>query len=97
MKGKKIRETKEQLRWKLKAAEAQQVHNLHFADSYLAGMKGFEGSAVILQIHSLSGKELIPATAIVNGLSPATIAAIRADLTRSWLYKTELMPEGARE
>lgn len=93
---KKPKETKAQLRWKLKAAEAQQIHNHHFADVNLAKLTGFEGSAVILEIHALGGKALIPAVAIRNGLSPETIAAIRADLRRSYEYATEFKPVGVK-
>jgi hypothetical protein len=97
MADKKPKLTKAQLRRKIKEAEAHQIHNYHFADGYLAKMGNFEASSVIIELTALGGREIIPPTAIRNGLSQATIDAIRADLTRSYLYATEFKPRGAHE
>lgn len=50
------------------------------------------GSAVIITLTSLGGKELILPSAIRDGLSKETIAAIKLDLKRSYEVATVFKP-----
>lgn len=86
-----------ELEWKLKAMEAQLVHNYHFAHAQIgqASIAKMLGSAVILEITFLGGKGAIPPVAIKDGLSDETIAAIKADLVRSYEAATLFKPAGA--
>ena len=81
---------------KLRSAEAYQVHKLHFAsyalDKLSTDMMG--GSGVIISITYLSGKPIVDPTVISDGLSPETIAALQADMRRSFEKRTELKPKG---
>ena len=82
---------------KLRSAEAYQVHKLHFA-SYALDKLGTDlmyGSGVIINITSLSGKPIVDPTVISDGLSPETIAALQADMRRSFEKLTEFKPKGA--
>lgn len=50
----------------------------------------FMGSGVILHIKSLRGSDLVAPVMIQGGLSDETIAAIQADLLRSYEYRIEI-------
>lgn len=54
------------------------------------------GSAVILTLTALGGREIIQPVAIRDGLSKATIAAIQDDLRRSFEQATLVSPAMAR-
>ena len=80
----------------LRSAKAYQVHELHFA-SYALDKLSTDlmcGSGVIISITSLSGKPLVEPTVISDGLSLETIAALQADMRRSFEKRTELKPKG---
>lgn len=51
-------------------------------------------SAAILTITGLGGRVIVAPVAIRDGLSPATIAAIKADLARSFDLATLQRPKG---
>jgi len=74
--------------------EAQLAHIPHFARIGLlsAGRDRTMGSAVIVQMHYLGGKEVCPAFALRDGLGPETIAALLADLRYTHERATELKP-----
>ena len=86
----------EELENKLRGAEAYQVHKLHFASYALDKLSTdtMYGSGVIINITSLSGKQLVDPTVISDGLSPETIAALQADMRRSFEKRTESKPKG---
>lgn len=87
----------EELENKLRSAEAYQVHKLHFASYALdkVSTDRMGGSGVIISITSLGGKPIVDPTVISDGLSPETIAALQADMRRSFEERTELKPKGA--
>lgn len=95
----KRRDTRATLRRKIKELEAQLSATLHFADIGIqsADMKRTMGSAVIISMHYLGGKEVCPTFAIRDGLSSETIAAIRADIRRSYELATMFKPAPAKE
>jgi len=95
-KTKKVKPTKAQLARKVLELEAQLIHQYHFADAYLAAIKpgSYMASGVILQLSALGGREIIAPVMIKDGLSPETIAAIRADLRRSYELMVEFKPKG---
>jgi len=92
-KAKRIAETAA-LRRKVAELEAQLASSYHFASATLdsAGDK-MQGGAVILRLTALGGRELIFPVAIKNGLSAESIAALRADIARSYDYAVELAPK----
>jgi len=85
------------LQQQLIAARAQQTHNYHFASYALDKMttKRFMGSGLIITIKALNGEELIKPVCIKDGLSDATIAALQADLARSYALAVAFKPRGA--
>ena len=87
----------EELENKLRSAEAYQVHKLHFAPYALDKLSTDKmcGSGVIISITSLGGKSIVDPTVISDGLSPETIAALQADMRRSFEKRMELKPKGA--
>lgn len=95
----KRRLTKADLERKVAELEAQLTGTLHFADLGLekAGTDKLKGSAVIVRLHTLGGSEVTPTFAIRDGLSPETIAALRADIARSYELATMYRPRGLRE
>lgn len=96
---KRPKDTKKGLKQKLMHMEAQIASTYHFADASLekASQKHFMASGVVLQLTAYNGREIIPPVMIKNGLSDETIAAIRADLARSFIEATEFVPSGARK
>ena len=95
MKHPKLQARIAELEKKLFVSEASQVHNHHFADMSLGKAANCMGSGVILTITKLDGRNLVDPVLIRNGLSDASVAALRADLARSFQYATELKPKGA--
>lgn len=83
---KKPRLTKADLQRQVKELHAQLVHQYHFASFYLdkASISKTFGSAVILELTFLGGHKVMEPVAIKDGLSDETIAAIKADLKRSY-------------
>lgn len=99
MAEKKVKKpTRAQLQRKILELEADLIHVYHFADAYLSAIKehSYTGSAVLLQISAIGGKEIIPPVMIKDGLSAETIAAIRRDLVRSYEAKVEFRPKGTK-
>ena len=83
-----------ELERKLMEAEALQTYRHHFAST---GIEKFDtsrclGSGVILELSVLGGKRHIEPVVIRDGLSQETIAAIQADLRRSYESSIELKP-----
>lgn len=85
----------QELERKLKETQSQLIHVLHFSctDIAKASTDKMHGSGVIITVTALGGKPIIEPTCIVNGLSNATIQALRADMVRSFEYTTELKPK----
>lgn len=83
-----------QLQRENKELSAQLVHQYHFASIELKDLTipKMTGSAVILELTTLGGKRSVGPVAIRDGLSDETIAAIKADLVRSFNLCTELKP-----
>jgi hypothetical protein len=86
--------TKADLQRKVKELEAQLVHQYHFATATIdrANIKKTLGSAVILELTFLGGTKVFEPVAIKDGLSDETIAAIKADLKRSYERTVEFKP-----
>lgn len=86
--------TKADLQRKVKELEAQLAHQYFFATQGLnkAGKQHCMASAVILELTFLGGTKVIDPVAIKDGLSDETIAAIKADLKRSYDSTVEFKP-----
>ena len=80
---------------KLVEAQAQQIHNYHFASHELEkmGTTHCMGSAVIITFTVLGGRTISP-VAIRDGLSEATIKAFQEDMRRSFEQATAFKPKG---
>lgn len=76
---------KEQAR-KILELESQLVHRYYCANEEIskASTNKMMGSGVLLQLTALGGGEIINPVMIKDGLSFATIEAIKADLKRSY-------------
>lgn len=61
-----------------------------------AGDKLFASGAV-LKISALGGRSIVDSVCISDGLSPATIDAIRDDLIRTWEQKVSILPKGMKK
>lgn len=79
------RKTKDELEQRIKDLEAQLPFNHRAAlkDIDKAG-EALMASAAVLHITALGGRSIVAPVAITNGLSQTTIAAIKADLQRSF-------------
>jgi hypothetical protein len=79
---------------KILELESQLAHVYHFAHRGIdkASVKHRMGSGVLLQLSGLGGKEIILPVMIRDGLSDETIAAIKADLVRSYAGAVEFKP-----
>lgn len=86
-----------ELERKLREAEASQVHLYHFASATIdkASTDYLMASGVIISLTVLGGREIFSPVMIRNGLSKETIAALKADLVRSYEYAVEFKPKGA--
>lgn len=91
------RETVASLRRKVADLSAQLIHLYQVADSQVekAGQRHLMASGAIVQITALGGREIVPPVLIRDGLSDETIAAIRADLRRSYATAVAFKPKGA--
>ena len=78
-------------------ALAGQVHTYHFASYALNKLSTnhLAASGLILSITVLGGKEAFDPVMIRDGLSEETIAALKADLVRSYNLAISLKPDGA--
>lgn len=80
---------------KILELEALQPHRLAFGQTEIdkASVDRLMGSGVILSLTVLGGKQVLEPVCIRDGLSKETIAAIKADMHRSFevasLYKTK--------
>lgn len=82
------------LRRKVAELEAQLSSSYHFASVTLNDAADkMQGGAVILRLTALGGRELIVPVAIKNGLSAESVAALRADIARSYDHAIELAPK----
>lgn len=61
-------------------------------DALPAAATGFHGSAIILRIDALGGREVVPPVAISDGLSSASVAALQSDVARSFETATLVNP-----
>lgn len=88
--------TRATLARRVKELEAQLAASYHFADNELGEMarKSYTGSAVIVEMSVLGGKQLLSPIAIRDGLSPETIAALRADIAKSFDGAVMFKPKG---
>lgn len=73
------------------------IYRHHFASKALDKLSTdrLMGSGVILSLTKVGGEMPFEPVMICNGLSKETIAALKADLARSFNYATEMKPEGA--
>lgn len=94
MKTKKVKLTRADLERKLVEALAEQVHVYHFADRGIdkASTDHLMGSGVVMTLTVLGGREIFNPVMFRNGLSKETIAAIKADLKRSYDDATAFKP-----
>lgn len=76
--------TYKQLEQRLIEALAQQAHVYHFASAAVAKTENLMGSGILLQLTFLGGREAMPPVVIRDGLSAATVQALKADLKRSY-------------
>lgn len=81
------------LQRQVRELHAQLASTYYFADKELhkAGEPLF-GSGVLVTLHALGGREITPPFMIGDGLSADTIAALRADLQRSYKLATRFSP-----
>ena len=86
-----------ELERKLFVAQAPQSYRHHFASKALDRLNTDKvmGSGLIVTVTHLSGEQAFEPVMICNGLSKETIAALKADLARSFNYATEMKPDGA--
>ena len=86
-----------ELEEKLEEAKAYHIYRHHFASKALDRFSTDKlmGSGVVLSLTLVGGKELFEPVLICNGLSKEIIAALKADLVRSFNYATEMKPDGA--
>lgn len=89
------RETRADLSRRIRELEAQLAYTYHIASSTLhkAGQDRMMASGVLLTLNALGGAEIIPPVVIRDGLSAETIAAIRADIARSFDLATQFKPK----
>ena len=80
------RPTRKELERKLIEVNACLSHGYHLANGAIdkASTKHMMGSGVVLTLTALGGREIIKPVMINDGLSDETIAAIKADLKRSY-------------
>ena len=79
----------------LKEAMASQAHVYHFASAALnkASTDHLMASGVIVTMTVLGGRELFSPVLIRDGLSSETIAALKADMARSFDLATAIRPK----
>lgn len=94
VKPKKKGQTKTELLRKLKEMEAQMTSSYHFASAGLdkATYPALMGTALIIEMTALGGRELMRPVAIRGGLSQETIDGLRKDIARSYDEAVEFKP-----
>lgn len=77
-----------------RAAElkAQLASTLGAAFDDMGKAANFHGSGVILSLVAIGGREIVRPVMIRDGLSPASVAALRADVCRSFELATLVSP-----
>lgn len=65
-------------------------------DALPKAAEAFHGSAVIVTITAIGGREVVAPVAIRDGLSRASVAALQADCARSFELATLVNPAMAR-
>lgn len=82
------------LKRKLLESDAQLAHVYHFVNVQIAkaGKKHLMASGVLVQLHFLGGKEVCPAFVVKNGLSDATVEALKQDCRESYENAVEFKP-----
>lgn len=92
---KPAKKTRQQLERQILELESQMAYRYQFAQLSIdkASTDKMMASGVLLQISAIGGRELINPVVIKDGLSKATIEAIKADLHRSYelcvMHKTK--------
>lgn len=83
---KPAKKTRAQLERQILELESQLAHRYQFANAEIdrASTAHRMASGVLLQLSAIGGKDIINPVMIKDGLSDATIAAIRTDLKRSY-------------
>lgn len=94
--NKKAKPSRADLARKVRELEAQLASAYHFADARLDRFGNLVGSAAILEITTLGGRETIGPVAIRDGLSPETIQALRAEFAKSYATAIEFKPSGVK-
>lgn len=93
---KPAKKTRAQLESKIRELEASLVHVYHFAALELPKAANLIGSGVVIEIKALGGRTIVQPVMIKDGLSQATVDALRADLIRSYESAIEFKPKGAK-
>lgn len=102
MKTPRTKLARHQLIHQIRALEGQLASTYHFAEATLhkTGTKYCTASGVLLQLSSLGGVPLICPVVIKDGLSDATIEALKSDLARSYdlavMFKPSLATESGK-
>lgn len=83
-----------QLESKIAALEAQLLSTVINAASEITALakKDYTASAMIVTIKGLDGRELLKPVGINDGLSKETLAALHADIIRTYGLKTAYPP-----
>lgn len=99
MKTVKINAKIADLERKLMEALASQAHVYHFADAGIdkASTKHLMGSGVVMTLTILGGRTIMDPVLFRDGLSDATIAAIKDDLKASYELATMFKPKGTTQ
>lgn len=86
--------TREELKRENVELKAQLVHNYHYAQKAIekASTDNLMGSACVLHLTVLGGREIYQPFAIRDGLSAETITAIKNDLKRSYDLAVSFKP-----
>lgn len=91
---KKSKTTKAQLQRKVLELEAQLASTYHFAAATLPTCgEALMASGVLVQLTALGGRELVIPFVVKDGLSASTIAALHADILRSYELATMFKPK----
>lgn len=88
-----------ELERKLQEALAGQAHGYHFASHSIdkASKKHLMGSGVVMTLTVLGGREIFSPVLLRDGLSDATIEAIKADLVASYELAIMYKPKGVKD
>ena len=94
---KKPKPTRADLQRQIVELQAQLASTYHFADQGLdkAGQDKLMGSGVVITMHALGGREIIPPVCIRDGLSDKTISLLRDDLAASYKLAIAFKPSFA--